>query len=540
MERQNEITALLVHQQSLSSMPKKEIQVFDGDPLQYQMFIKSFEHSIESKNQSHKDCLYYLEQYTRGQPRELVRSCLHMAPDRGFRKAKSLLQEHFGNEHKIATAYMERALSWSSIKADDTKALQAYTLFLRGCCNTMEDINYMHELDMPSNMLIVIKKLPYRLRDIWRTMACNFQEEHNQRATFKNMVDFLEKQVKILTHPIFGDIKDTPTVSKDVRKSKSQPYPKLKGSIFATTVTDAEKKNDKGTKEKESLSAAVKNCLFCGGGHALEMCSQLEMRTHNEKIAYLKENGVCFGCLCKGHISKDCRKRLSCNICGLKHPSMLHIHQRRSEMEGQADVKKVTKPSAVASVQTSGLTGAGEDNCKLSIVPVQVKARKGNLTVHTYAFLDPGSNASFCTVGLMNKLNLQGRRSNILLRTMGQRKVVETSIVSGLEVAGLDGRKFCDLPGIYTQKTMPVHKGNIPHQNDINCWPHLRDVHLPEIDSEIELLIGSDVPKALEPLDVIRSVGDGPYAVKTMLGWTVNGPLGGKNDEAQDICCEAG
>lgn len=77
---------------------------------------------------------------------------------------------------------------------------------------------------------------------------------------------------------------------------------------------------------------------------------------------------------------------------------------------------------------------------------------------------------------------------------------------------------------------MPVHKGNIPHQNDIDRWTHLRKVHLPEIDSEIELLIGSDIPKALEPLDVIQSVEDGPYAIKTMLGWTVNGLLGEKND----------
>ncbi|XP_059930142.1 filamin-A-interacting protein 1-like [Gadus macrocephalus] len=81
---------------------------------------------------------------------------------------------------------------------------------------------------------------------------------------------------------------------------------------------------------------------------------------------------------------------------------------------------------------------------------------------------------------------------------------------------------------------MPVHKGNIPHQNDINQWHHLKNIHLPELDCEIELLIGSDVPKALEPLQVIRSVGDGPYAVKTMLGWTVNGPLGGKGDYAQE------
>lgn len=47
---------------------------------------------------------------------------------------------------------------------------------------------------------------------------------------------------------------------------------------------------------------------------------------------------------------------------------------------------------------------------------------------------------------------------------------------------------------------------------------------------EAELLIGANVPKALEPLQVVSSVDDGPYAIKTALGWTVNGPLQGGNE----------
>ncbi len=54
---------------------------------------------------------------------------------------------------------------------------------------------------------------------------------------------------------------------------------------------------------------------------------------------------------------------------------------------------------------------------------------------------------------------------------------------------------------------------------------------LPAIDADVELLIGMNVPRALEPLEVIRSVDKGPYAIKTMLGWTVNGPLG-------EGCCD--
>ena len=543
MEKQNEITALLLQQQCLSSMPKREIDVFDGDPLKYQTFIKSFEHNIESKNANPKDCLYYLEQYTRGLPRELVRSCLYMPTDTGFLKAKFLVEKNFGNQHTIATAYMEKVLAWQSIRSDDTKALQAYTLFLRGCCNTMDEVSYLQELNMTANMMAIIRKLPYRLRDKWRTVACDYQERYNSRATFKNLVDFLERQVRIATDPVYGDIKDAPSVSRDLKRPKSQPQLK-RGSAFATTVAVIEKTPYKGTNGKE-CSSAVSKCLSCGGGHALDVCLQFEKRTHNEKIAFLKENGICFGCLCKGHISKDCRKRLSCTICSLRHPKMLHIHQlkkRDTDKERTEPTKTVdgatpvegNAATSVTTVQSSGLTGAGEDSCKLSIVPVQVKAKKGSITVHTFAFLDPGSTASFCTVGLMEKLKVQGRKSNITLSTLGQRRVVETSIVRGLEIAGLDRNNFCDLPGLYTQQTLPVHKGNITRQCDIEQWPHLSSVHLPEVDLEIELLIGLDVPKALEPLNVIRSTGDGPYAVETMLGWTVNGPLGGKCDDTQE------
>lgn len=94
---------------------------------------------MEEKARS-SDCLNDLDQFTRGQPRELVRSCLHMTRDFGYANAKQLLQEHFGNKYKFATAYLERALSWPSIKGEDVNALQSYALFLHGCCSVTEEV----------------------------------------------------------------------------------------------------------------------------------------------------------------------------------------------------------------------------------------------------------------------------------------------------------------------------------------------------------------------------------------------------------------
>lgn len=205
MQKQNEITAALTHQQRLLSLPTRDIPIFEGDPFQYKAFIKAFEQGVEDKANG-VDCLYYLEQFTRGQPKELVRSCQHMSPERGYIVAKGLLKENFGNEYKIATAYIEKALSWSTIKSEDVRALQAYALFLCGCCNVMEELHFMQELDIPTNMKVVISRLPFKLRERWRAKAHDIWEASNDRAHFPDMVAFLERHVRILSDPIFGDI----------------------------------------------------------------------------------------------------------------------------------------------------------------------------------------------------------------------------------------------------------------------------------------------------------------------------------------------
>ena len=202
LQRQNEISAMLIQQQASHLLPPREIPFFDGDPLQYKTFIRAFEHCVENNASNKGDCLYFLDKYTRGQPKELVRSCQHMAPDRGYTTAKQLLEEHFGNEHKITAAYMEKVENWSVIKHEDVKSLQGYALFLRECCNAMVDVQYMRGLDMPANMKTVIMKLPYKLREKWRVTACEILEKLHRRAQFADIVSFIERQVRILTFKI--------------------------------------------------------------------------------------------------------------------------------------------------------------------------------------------------------------------------------------------------------------------------------------------------------------------------------------------------
>lgn len=62
MRAQNEIPTLLLKQQCLSSLPKRDLKLFDGDPFRYHAFMRAFVNSVENKTDNYSDCLYYLKQ----------------------------------------------------------------------------------------------------------------------------------------------------------------------------------------------------------------------------------------------------------------------------------------------------------------------------------------------------------------------------------------------------------------------------------------------------------------------------------------------
>ena len=56
---------------------------------------------------------------------------------------------------------------------------------------------------------------------------------------------------------------------------------------------------------------------------------------------------------------------------------------------------------------------------------------------------------------------------------------------------------------VYSRPTVPVSKDEVPKQEDVDRWPHLRGfVYLTELNSQVDLLIGSDVPEALQPKEL--------------------------------------
>jgi len=537
LQRQNEVTEMLIKQQSLSQLPHRDIPIFKGDPLTYRSFIRAFEHAIDSNTENHQDRLYYLDQFTSGEPLDLIRSCEHMRPDKAYKEARALLDRHYGDELTIATAYIKKAMEWPQIKSEDRKGLNAFALFLIGCCNTVNDVDYMDEMNNPTNMKCILAKLPFKLKERWRSYAYDIQERTKKRARFPDLVEFVYRQARVANDPLFGDVLDSASSGPKGSKTKlSTVKAESKRSSFAVNVSSMEKDTSKGHTTKKyitvkSASVFQSPCLYCQKNHALNTCNKIQDKPLKERIQFLKSNGLCFGCLTAGHLSKDCKKKASCPNCSFKHPAILHVvkeetaSEQNNTDESLQGTGEVTSALVSAGCKRDEHTGSGNSECILPIVPVLIKHKKGSKTVKTYAFLDQGSTATFCTENLANKLNIRGRKTEFVLRTITQEQRVNSYVLTDLEVCGLEEQQYIQLPNVYTQPDIPAKKANIPQKKDLVKWSYLSRVQLPKLEADIGLLIGANAYKALEPWEIISSQNDGPYAVKTALGWVVNGPI---------------
>ena len=156
--------------------------------------------------------------------------------------------------------------------------------------------------------------------------------------------------------------------------------------------------------------------------------------------------------------------------------------------------------------------------------------------MEVHAFLDPGSNTTFCTKSLINRLGVQGDEASLSLTTMNNGNV--QSVCNAVNLMVYDGQEknAIELPSVCSCEKLPVAAKHISTQVDVNQWPYLKGIKLPSIESDkVNLLIGNDVPIALEPKQVRESQKGGPYAVKTVLGWTISGPLGRKRSSQDHL-----
>ena len=515
------------------SMPKPEIQVFRGDPAEYYKFIRCFENNIASRAHDDGARLSYLIQFCEGEAKECISDFVIQHPSEGYRNAKEALKNRYGRPHTIVQTYIKQLADGAPIKPNDPKALSSLAMLMAKCSLTLQEMGYDADLNNSTNLLKIVRRLPISIRRKWADKASSLIDTDHE-PTFADLMRFVQQQAKVANTMYGLDLvqqpeKATPSISS--RPPTSQRHV----STFATTNEYPE-------------SEPVLKCLKCDKDHVLEECPSFNGMSYPDRKAFSRMKGLCDNCFKRGHRSSNCLQEKLCSLrfCDVpwKHSILLHppeenrtsqqthVTQHDTYCPDEEDKTIDECRSTYGSYATTCATEAGK-RILLRIVPVKVRGPHGGPCVNTYALLDDCSDVSLCDEKLSKALGLKGKRREFHLTTVNKQASKSVGYEVKCNVTSVDGQETVELDKVLTVKKIPISKRNIVTQADVNMWSHLQGITLPTIDTEtcdVQLLIGSDAPEVFWNLDERRGGRKDPYAVKSVLGWTVIGPLQKKGE----------
>lgn len=242
-----------------------------------------------------------------------------------------------------------------------------------------------------------------------------------------------------------------------------------------------------------------------------------------DRWATAKRIGACFICLNISHRAADCRKRTRCSEegCNRSHHTLLHASR-------DAESNTQTKSGQCLLASTSNKP------VRLGIVPVGVVTSRG--IVSALAFLDSGSDTTLVKETFAQRHQLAATPSSITISTVNSTRVVVAKRIK-LELTPLEGGRPLEVADAYTVSDLPMRAAR-SLKTLSERWSHLRAVPFMEHNStEVDILIGCDIPEAHWVLDQILGGRTEPFAARTVFGWTLFGPLNTQSGNLPSINC---
>ena len=521
-----------VQQQFLDSvnLPKSTLMTFDGNVLQFPLFMHSFDNTV---GRAHVDAgvkLNRLLQYCSGKAKRVIESCALLDPAVGYQCAQDLLMQRFGNDYQISEAWVKKVTQGAQIKPNQPGALEDFVDEIRSCVDTLKALGKINEVDTRSHMVKIIHRLPLHLQSRWRKSAVPELNVFGYYPGIDKLVSFLDCVCREINDPVFGEL------SGSVNKVNKVPTSYVKRTTANANLQSqqAQPVTVPSVNSVPAQTQRVMICHLCKGAHKLIQCAEFKALTPAARLSKVRESKLCNGCLeSRSHFVGNCKRAAVCGIAGCqdKHARLLHgaFEWRTKEQPYKVDVndgKAETRASNTATSSCAVSTAGG--SVALPIVTVKVKGKGKDKYITTNALLDTGSNQTFCSQELLSALSLTGEDATLNLETLNKDSCSRVRIVS-LEVLGTTtrGSKVISLPCVHGLNHFPDLVSNTSNI-DLQKWEHIRDIpHTLSLD--VNIVIGQDVPQALIPFEVKHGSEGEPYAVRTALGWSVSGPVGGSD-----------
>ncbi|XP_075150802.1 uncharacterized protein LOC142224909 [Haematobia irritans] len=407
--------------------------------------------------------LYHLNQKTGGEAREII-SHVPLVNE-GFDIAWKSLADRYENKRMQVNEQIRTLFDLPTVSVHSSSSLKLLQRTVTGCLQTLKTLDIITTSWDPILINLCSQKLPRNyLEDFEKNL-----DDSSQMPSWRNFDDFLTQKFKTL--------ESVGNVQPSTSKSNSKPQEKTYNPI---------------------------------------------------------DRRSCFNCLTADHHIKDCKSNYNCRTCNQRHHTLLHKGNGASTMslEQDASVRPSTSAQAFTTtiqsipdteqphITTLALREANRpalrpQSRETLLFTALVEIESNGQRYEARAIIDPGSQSTFISDKLKNRLRLPTKRNLVHVSGLSP-TVTETSTQAFL-------------------KTLPF---NLPPKDlDINISTFeqpLADPHF-YVSQPIDILIGLDLgPSIFDLAAPIRPLGS-LLAQKTVFGWIVGGPVEKSTESKNEI-----
>ena len=418
-------------------LPKHDLITFNGDPLDYWPFMRSFENTVDAKTSDDSVKLSSLIQYSGGKVKKLLQCCLVMEPKDGYKRALELLKDRFGDDNMIAQAWVNKIVRHPDVKGVEN--IRDYADVVSCCYETLQSMKFISELENRRSMKMIIEKLPVYLQHRWQKENYNIKTKKSRNPELNDVVKFITAAADESSDPVFGNL-----CKNKIKYNERSRIEKISFSVQGASTTQHSNGINSAA---QTVVKSIEPCPYCGQKHYITQCQSFKALRIKDRVSAILERKLCVNCFKSGHIGRDCTRPFTCNIngCGKKHSKFLHLPTRN---ERDTSPKTVLGPAVqfppATNVLQSNFIKAKNGKVALPIVAARVRGENSAL-IDIYALIDPGGTNCYCTDKLAKLVG--ARRQNCLseLTTIEQKQVIIKSEVVNFQIANLEDTCKFDL-----------------------------------------------------------------------------------------------
>ncbi|XP_057695374.1 uncharacterized protein LOC130917729 [Corythoichthys intestinalis] len=436
------------------------------------------------------------------------------------------LNEQYGQPHQLALKRIAEFMDEPNIRSGDTKAFRKFALKVRALVGMLFQLGDLGqtELKCGSHVSRILTKLPHHLR-------ADFKRHVNPLRTpiptLLHLSDWLEYEVRVHEDILQFSNKSSRDRPFTRKEQPRETQPKGSFVFHSSELKQAEMRPSKH-ESKENTKEPTKFCPFCNTTqHFLNQCTNFKILTKDQIDNWIRSNKRCWRCG-REHLSSQCTLKARCKKCKGKHLEVLHENNAIQDHSPTTSIPVGNDNTGImcSTVETLYVDKPTSSN-KVLLKVIRVILKNGNTALDTYAVLDDGSERTILLHEAFQALGLHESPEDLHLRTVRQDVcIVHGSSVSFTLSSATNPSQNYEIRNAFTAKKLALGSHSYPIDTLRRKYLHLKDLPIPAIDqAQPLLLIGSDHQHLILPIEPVRlGPPDGPAAVKTILGWTLQGP----------------